>query len=998
MLQRKPLAAAVSTVIAAGMLGATGMSASGVAFGEETERRIEEVVVTGSRIQQANVTASSPVTQIGQEELTFTGITRVEDFIRYLPQVYIEQSTGISNGSTGTATINLRNLGPERTLVLVNGRRLPPGSPLQGGEVSDVNQIPGALIERVEVLTGGASSVYGSDAVAGVVNFILQDDFQGVQLDAQFSRYQHRNENRRIQNLIREGGFEVPRGTNNDGDIADFSLIIGGNLEDGRGNVTAYATYRNIDPVTQAERDYSGCALDSTASECAGSGTSPEGSFSDFGVLPALGLGPSYEFHVQGDEFVPGLTSYNYGPLNYWQRPDERFTAGAFARYDFTDQVTVYSEFMFMDNQTVSQIAPSGAFFITDSLNCSNPFLSEQQFQSVCGDYGLTEDDTQVMFIGRRNVEGGPRQQDLRHTTFRGVLGVRGDIDQTWSYDVSAQYSEVSMENTYLNDMSITRIERALNAVPDERTQVDPETGETVPVDPETFGQPVCQSVIDGSDPTCVPWNIFQTGAVTPEMIDYLVLPLFARGTTDQTVLSAYVQGSLGDYGWTVPWANTGVDVVLGVDWMDVNLDFNPDQGFTSGDGAGQGGATLAVDNVGYDVTDFFMEASVPLVEDRPWVQALALDLGYRYSDYSTGETANTFKVAGAWDIDHQLKFRASFNRAIRAAQLRELFLPQGFNLFDMDADPCGGPVTGGVTAQGRTLEECARTGVTPEQFGNIANSPAGQYNFLQGGNPDLSPEESDTISFGIVYTPDFVQNLVLSVDFYEIEVEDAIDNLNPEFILNQCLDTGDPLFCQDIRRGAGNGSLWIGSDVNVSGRVSALNANIGFFEVRGVDVVLDYTFDITDWGSLAINNVFGYIDSWRQQEVDGGPIQRCEGKWGGVCGSPTLDVRNNMRVTWYTPWNLLLSANWRHLGEVDDISPSAVDLGSRDYIDLAAIWEATDQLTLRAGANNVFDRAPPIAGGNAGPSFFGNGNTFPATYDALGRYWFVALSVGLGQ
>jgi iron complex outermembrane recepter protein len=998
MLRNKALAAAIGSVFAASTLGATGLLTPVGAHAEESERRIEEVVVTGSRIQQANVTASSPVTQIGQEELTFTGITRVEDFMRYLPQVYMEQGTGVSNGATGTATINLRNLGPARTLVLVNGRRLPPGSPLQGGEVSDVNQIPGALIDRVEVLTGGASSVYGSDAVAGVVNFILQDNFQGVQLDYQFSQYMHRNENRRIQDAIREGGFEVPRGTNNDGDISDFSLIIGGNLEDGRGNVTAYATYRNIEAVTQAARDYSGCALDATATTCAGSGTSAEGSFSDFGVLPASGLGPSYSFHVQGEEFVPGLLSYNYGPLNYWQRPDERYTAGAFAHFDFNDQMTVYSEFMFMDNQTVSQIAPSGAFFITDSLSCGNPFLTAQQFEAVCGAYGLTEDDTQVMFIGRRNVEGGPRQQDLRHTTFRGVLGVRGDINPTWSYDVSAQFAEVTMQNTYLNDMSTTRIGRALNAVTDDRTQVDPATGATVPVNPDTFGQAVCQSVIDNSDPACVPWNIFQTGAVTPEMIDYLVLPLFARGTTDQTVATAYVQGRLGDYGWRMPTADTGIDVVLGVNWYDVSLDFNPDQGFRGGDGAGQGGATLAVDNVGYDVTEGFMEASVPLVEGRPWVQSLALDLGYRYSDYSTGETADTFKIAGAWDIDEQIKVRGSFNRAIRAAQLRELFLPQGFNLFDMAADPCGGPVTGGATAQGRTLEECARTGVTPDQFGNIANSPAGQYNFLQGGNPALAPEEADTISFGVVYTPNFLENLVLSVDAYEITVEKAISNLNPEFILNQCLDTGEPLFCEDIRRGAGNGSLWIGSDVDVSGRVSALNANIGFFEVRGIDFIVDYSFDIADWGRIGVNNVLGYIDSWRQQEVAGGPIQRCEGRWGGVCGPPTLDIKNNMRVTWYSPWNVLLSANWRHLGEVDDISTAGVNLGSRDYIDLAAVWEATEQISVRAGANNVFDRAPPIAGGNAGPSFYGNGNTFPSTYDALGRYWFLALSVGLGN
>lgn len=976
------MAAAISSIAAAGAICAVGVSVPATALGAESGRALEEIVVTGSRIQKANVTASSPVTQITGEDLQFSGITRVEDVLRYLPQVYTEQSTGISNGGTGTATVNLRNLGPERTLVLVNGRRLPPGSPLQGGEVSDVNQIPGGLIERVDVLTGGASSVYGSDAIAGVVNFILKDDFQGVKLDYQFSQYMHKNDDGNMDDLIDAAGYPVPGGTKNDGDISDASFIIGGNLEGGRGNITAYVTYRDVEAVNQAQRDYSGCALNATASSCSGSGTTPEGSFSDFGVLPSINpADPAYSFHVEGDQFVPGLLTYNYGPLNYWQRPDERYTAGAFAHYDLTDSLTVYSEFMFMDDRTVTQIAPSGAFFITSTLPCGNPFLSDQQFDAVCGSYGLTEDDSQVMFIGRRNVEGGPRQQDLRHTTFRGVLGVEGDINENWRFDVSGQYAEVSMENTYLNDLSITKVGRALNVV------ADPGTGEAV-----------CQSVLDGSDPTCVPWNIFQTGAVTQDMIDYLVLPLFARGTTDQTVLSGYVEGDLTDYGVKLPTADNGVGVIFGVEYLDVGLDFKPDAGFQNGEGAGQGGATLAVDNVGYDVTEFFTEFSVPLVEGAPFADAIVLDLGYRYSDYSTGEKADTYKVAGSWDVNSQLKFRASYNRAIRAAQLRELFLPQGFNLFDMDADPCGGPVAGGVTAEGRTFEQCARTGVTAGQFGNIANSPAGQYNFLQGGNPDLEPEESDTYSFGIVLAPSFVEDLTISLDYYDIEVKKAIDNLNPEFILEQCLDSGDPQFCSSIRRGAGNGSLWIGSDVATSGRVAATNVNIGFFEVKGYDLVVDYSLDIGDLGVLAFNDVLGYIDSWKQQEVEGAPIQSCEGKWGGVCGSPTLDVKNNFRVTWDTPWNLLLSANWRHLDKVEDISDSEVDLGARDYFDLAGIWEANDYLTLRAGINNVFDKAPPIAGGNAGPSFFGNGNTFPATYDALGRYYFLALSVGLGD
>ncbi len=539
---------------------------------------IEEVIVTGSRIQNTNEASSSPVIQVNADELLFRGVVRVEDVIKGLPQVYSSQNAGQSNGATGTATINLRNLGAEHTLVLVNGRRLPSGSPIQGGIGADINQIPGAFIERVEVLTGGASATYGSDAVAGVVNFIMVDDFEGVKLDYQFSQYVHKNNNDKIQQIILDNGYPAPTGTVTDGEINNMSLVIGGNLADGRGNVTAYATYRDIGAVLQGSRDYSGCALSNDGTTCFGSSTIPQGRITDFGILSGQGL-PSFDFMVQGTDFVPWTgTTYNYGPLNYFQRPDRRYTAGAFGHYEINRHNEAYSELMFMDDRSVAQIAPSGAFFITDTLNCDNPFMSGQQRTAICGDYGLGPEDDQVAYVGRRNVEGGPRRQDLRHTSFRGVFGMRGNINNVWRYDAFLQYSEVSMENTYQNDLSITKIARALNAVP------DPVTGE-----------PVCQSVVDGSDPDCVPWNIFETGAVTPAMIDYLVLPLFARGTTDQIIYSGYLAANLAQYGMRLPWAGTGIDIVFGGEYREENLEFDPDIGFISGDGAGQGGAALAV-------------------------------------------------------------------------------------------------------------------------------------------------------------------------------------------------------------------------------------------------------------------------------------------------------------------------------------------------------------------------------------------------------------------
>ena len=934
--------------------------------------RLEEVVVTGSRIHIPNLTSASPIYHIDSEALSFQGNVRVEDTLRILPQVFSGQNANIANGATGTATLNLRNLGSKRTLVLINGRRLPAGSPLQGGIGADINQIPGSLIKSVEVLTGGSSATYGADAVAGVINFLMVDDFEGVKLDYQFSQYQHGNSNDKWQGIVRDAGYSAADGSMWDGDISNVSLVMGKNLGR-RGNVTVYGTYRNIAAVFHGDRDYSSCALVKSVTKCGGSATTPPGTFSDFGALPSRGL-KGFDYKVEGDRFVPREgTEYNYAPTNYLQRPDQRWTAGLFAHYDVHDKVEAYAEFMFMDDRSVAQIAPSGAFFVTDTLNCDNPFLSAQQFEALCGAYGLTKDDIQTVNIGRRNVEGGSRQNDLHHTSYRSVFGLRGDLSDRWRYELHYQYSKVRMKNTYLNDLSTTRIRRALDAVE------HPGTGEAV-----------CRSVLDGSDPSCVPWNIFREGGVTSDMVDYLRLPLSADGSTDQTVVSGYLTGHLGRYGITSPFAETSVDVVLGGEYRQENLTFNPDEAYRSGDGAGQGGATPPVSGK-FDVTEFFFEAGIPLVEGAQFAEELGLDVGYRYSAYDYDLQTDTFGVRSGWNVNSGIKLRASFQRAIRGPNVRERFLPQGFNLFEMPADPCGGAVTDGQTAAGRTLEECARSGVTAAQFGNIAHSPAEQYNVLQGGNPDLVAEDADTYSFGLVWTPSFIEGFNFSVDFYSIRIRKGISSLNPQLIMNECLD-GNAAQCAKVRRGQG-GDLWLGSDVDRSGRIVSMLDNLAIEKVQGYDITALYDLGVGGWGRLNFSEILSITATWDQQELESAPIVDCAGKWGLTCGSPTPGVRNNLRVTWITPWGLRPSLMWRYVSGVEALSAGGVDLGERHYIDLAAIWDFADYASLRIGINNLFDREPPIAGQEAGPSISGNDVTFPGLYDVLGRYLFIGLT-----
>jgi iron complex outermembrane receptor protein len=940
---------------------------------EEQVQELEEVTVTGSRIPSRNLISSSPVTTVNADEIHFQGVTRIEDLLNSLPQVSPTQQSGVANGATGTATVDLRGLTAERTLVLVNGRRMPAGNPAAGGIATDLNSIPAAMIDRVEVLTGGASAAYGSDAIAGVVNFITKTDFEGVSFDYQYSGYQHKNDNAEQQAINTAAGFTLPEEDVTDGYGRDYNLVVGINSGDGRGNVTAYATYRDIEPILEGSRDYSNCALAGSAGSfsCGGSSTLPEGRFTDFGALTGVGPG-SFDYIVSGDQFVPraGLL-YNYAPSNYYQRPDERIIAGAIGNYQFSDSLEVFAEMSFMDDKTVAQIAPSGAFFVTTSLPCGNPLLSAQQFQLLCGDFGLTTADTQTVFIGRRNVEGGNRQDTLRHTSNRVVAGARGDINDAWSYEAYANFGTSAFSQTYLNDLSTTNILRALNVVADTR--------------PATLGQPVCASVLDGSDPSCLPWDVFTEGALpfdrNSPIQQYLATPLYATGEVTTTVVNGYVVGDMGNYGWQLPGADTGISIVGGFEQRQERLIFTPDKNFQSGDGAGQGGPVKGTEG-GFDVNEFFFEAAVPLYEGGDFADSVNLSLGYRYSDYDTNQQTDTFKGAFDWAFNDSFRLRASFQRAVRAGNIRELFRPQAIGLFDMVADPCGGPTPAA------TLAQCQNTGVTAARYGTIANSPAGQYNFIGGGNPDLQPETSDTVSFGFIVSPGAVEGLIVSADYYKIDVEDAISAVDPSIILNECLETGAAIFCDAIHRGATTQTLWIGQD-----NITSTDINIGSLTREGVDLQAAYGFDVGNMGSLDLSLVGSYAIAADEVPIPGGSTIECVGTWDtNQCLLPFPEWAHTFRTTWETPWDMSLSLNWRHIGETTD-NAGLTNFDSFDWFDLSGTWQATESIQLRLGVSNVFDEEPPVAVVGAG---FGNGNTYPGVYDARGRYFFAGFSVRL--
>ena len=954
--------------------------------------QLDEIVVTGSRIPQTNLVTTSPVTQVTGEDIDVAGVTRVEDLVAQLPQAFAAQNSTVANGASGTATVSLRNLGSSRTLVLIDGRRMGYGSP--NDDAADLNQIPEQLVERVEVLTGGASAVYGSDAIAGVVNFIMKKDFEGIQIDAQYAFYQHSNDYDGVGNLRAEiarrattnaAQFQLPDDNVVDGESKSINMIMGVASEDGRGNLMAYAGYRNNEAILQRDRDYSACSIGApnaasgpTTFSCGGSGTSFPGQFTDFASF-AYTIGA-------GRTFVPyngDVNAYNFGPINYYQRPDERYTLGAFGRYEVNDKVEVFAQLMFSDYQSIAQIAPSGNFFSTADINCDSPLLSAQQAGLIgCSAADILAGTRETLYIGRRNVEGGGRQDSLNYESYRGVVGVRGEFMPGWNYDVAAQFSRVRLSRTYLNDFSVTRLGRALDVV-------------------DVGGTPTCRSVVDGTDPTCVPYDIFTQGGVTQAALDYLQIPLIQTGETTQQVVTAAITG---DTGWSMPTSSRTVQVAFGAEYRRDYLGSVTDNAFATGDGAGQGGPTIGF--VGdTDVSEVFGEIQIPLADDQPWAYSASIDAAYRRSEYENVGT-DTYKIGADYAPVEDIRFRASYARAVRAPNVIELFTAQGFNLFDMDFDPCDDLNDDGVL---NNSVPAACIGTNPWQVtaaqsdaGGL-NSPAGQYNFLQGGNPNLLPEEADTITYGFVWEPTFLPRFNISVDYFDIEVDQAIQTLGAQNTLNLCYNQGDAAACSRIDRNA-NGSLWVGD-----GNVQDLNINIGGFATSGVDINANYGVDMEDWGMPAYGSLqFAFVGTWLNSlETDTGAgtansVYDCAGFYANQCGVPNPEWRHRARMTWVTPWDMDLSATWRHFGEVEiavlGADGSLNNGGARidrffdaeNYLDLAATWQVMDTVTVRAGVNNVLDNDPQLSY-SVGTT--GNGNTYPQLYDALGRYFFFGVT-----
>ena len=908
-----------------------------------------------------------------------------------------------------------------------------PGDP--NTAAADINVIPGALIKRIDVLTGGASSVYGADAVAGVVNFVMDTDFEGFKLDGQYSLYNHDMRNSpQVISALNSRGYGYPGGSSASGGTVDATAVFGAGFDDGRGHVTGYFGYRKIDPVLQAKRDYSACTLGARTTAqvaangqlytCGGSATSANGSFIiyDSGGVPANFTSTFFQVG-NGRNFLPGNSTYNFAPLNYYQRPDERYTAGVFADYEVSEQLHPYMEFMFMDDRTVAQIAPSGDFGNTSSLNCDNPLLSAQQKSIVCdtenllvspapGDaftvvgnvaaenaariarnigepilpttpFNFIDPTTGATYnrgfaqILRRNVEGGARQDDLQHTSYRGVVGVKGDLNPAFSYDAYYQYGRTNFAETYYNDFSITRITRALDVV----------TGPA--------GNPVCRSALDGTDPNCVPWDIFAPGGVSQASLAYIQAPGLQRGTNTEQVANVSLTGDFGEYGLKSPFSDEGVKLAIGAEYRKESLNFISDTEFQTGDLAGQGAATLPVSG-SFNVKEAFAELRIPLVQDS-FIYDASITGGYRYSKYKISSGASfstdTYKIEGEIAPIRDIRFRGGYNRAVRVPTLQDFFAPQRVVL-DGVTDPCSGftltAANTGCLAQGLSVGQM----VTP--------NPAAQYNGLIGGNPTLTPEVADTYTAGVVVTPTLIPGLIISGDWFKIKIKNAVQSIGSDAILAACTATADPFFCSLVKRD-GSGSLWR----TPQGYVLDTTLNIGGASTEGVDITGSYSREVGP-GRASISFVGTRLIDQTTDNGIAAPYD-CTGYYGPTCtvnGNLNPKWRSQLRVGYDHRSGVGASLRWRYYGHVTQetassdpslngaTQPANYRIPSVSYFDLALTAKIGDHYEFRLGANNLLDKQPPLVAGSACAAVFCNGNTYASVYDAIGRYIYTGVQL----
>ncbi len=996
---------------------------------------LEEIITTGTRIKNQNVVSASPITTIDAEAIAQQQTPNIERVFRDLPITIPGDGENVNNGTAGQATLDLRGLGPERSLILIDGKRLAPFD-INGIVSTDV--IPINMLERVDVVTGGASAVYGSDAMSGAVNFVLKKDFEGFEIDLGYSDTE-------------QGGE----------DTYYINALLGVNFDGDRGNITIGGGRTSRGSILLADRDFGlfgvssttgsglGSAPPAPSADCSGNTDLTTAHSSGVGsttAIPAtlnLRSGNSFQFRDDGSLVQGECARFNFNPFNYYQTPQERWQATTVATYDINENTEVYARASFSNNRSDAQIAPSGTFGTAFTIPVMNPFFTDatrttivddlnagaQQFlidtnqaladlqalpnptqddldaivalqaalaadplgfnavgiQDLNGDGVFDANDAFTSTARRRTVELGPRTSiyDTDYSQF--VLGMRGTLPgnfDAWGYDVSYQRGESDFVETRDGFTNLGNLQAGINTV--SATQCIDALGNVTAA-------------------PCSPINIFgPLGSITDAQRDsgfFIAIANDVRKTV-QTVWHASIDGTFENV--SLPTATDGLSVAFGVEHREEEASSSPDECLKEAPASCQGGAggnRLPVAGK-YSVDEVFAEAVIPIAQDMNVFQNVSLELGFRYSDFDLQGDTESWKAGLSWEIVDGFRFRYMEQQAVRVANIGELFRPITTGLDNATLDPCsiGNPTP---PAPGSELfQRCVSTGMLPSQVGTVADIIAGQVNIFTGTNPLAlpEPETARTRTIGFVWETDLIPDAptTISLDYYDIEINDYIDTPSGQESLDLCYVLGDPVTCAGIVR--------IGGALGETGTgTPAFFTNFTVFQAEGIDLKADTAFEIGSLGELQLNLVAHKYLTNEFQTTALSPVVDCNGFYGTSC-DPVPEFRSTFRVGWFRD-NLDASLLWRHIGSMDAQTNEAGALfsafrsvGAQDYFDLTFGYNFMDNGRIAVLIKNVADEDPPILGNETGSTAFNSGNTFPSLFDSMGRTYNVNLKLAFGN
>ena len=958
------------------------------------------IVVTGSLIKNPNLLSAAPVTVTTADTIALKASNVAEEVLRDIPGVVPSIGSAVNNGNGGASYVDLRGIGSNRNIVLIDGNRIAPSGLV--GRV-DLNNIPLALVERVDALTGAAVTTYGADAISGVVNFVTKQDFSGVNLT--------------VGTSLTEKG---------DGQTVRADLTVGGNFDGGRGNAVLSVGYQKADPVFQGARDFSALNVDTFSGAVGGgSGTAVPSRFTGARPIdpitgqpstnPAVTNAASRQIDPATGFAVTPYSSFNFNPYNVFQTPFERFNMFGQAKYDISDNLQVYTRAMFSKNTVNTVIAPSGIFDSSVTINLNNPYLPTGLRNQFCaanigatGTYvprftaaqcaaaavatGPSDPNYKTVDsnLRRRAIESGPRISQYTTTLFDYRAGVRGAITSSVDYDISGAYGE-SENRQVLRGYVLTS--KARNSLLANNTTS-------------------CIS----ADPGCVPVNWFgPAGSISQAGLRYLSAE---SSTVIKTSLAQARAVVSGDFGFSLPGATDAIGFAVGGEYRKYKASQRADSlAKTPGELGGAGGAAPDITG-GYDVREVYGELIAPLIQDKPFFQNLTLEGGARYSSYKVDAPSRpsydtfTWKAGGTWEVVSGVKFRGNYSRAVRAPNISELFSPVITGLTNLSLDPCAfaAPLT---NAPLRAV--CIAQGAPAGSIGGITNPTANQANLTTGGNLNIRPETANTWTVGTVLQPSFAPGLALTVDYYNITVKDAVSSPLPGDILAACfgsppyngagVSTANPA-CAAFGRNPATGNL-DGDPATTRGLI-AQQSNLGRIQTDGIDVTATYSNNL-GFAKLGLTGNFNYtLNSKFNSDVTapGSFARECTGYYSVNCsftGSIQPKWQSSLRGTLgFSDFDASLL--WRHINGVKQEPLDVADQGpffgtfgkikSYDYFDLTGRVSITENLTMIMTVSNLTNKKPPVVGASAGSTTYNSGNTFPSTYDALGRRY--AMQIGL--